>query len=96
MTELSSQYYASAGGTFTGPSWLRTVIIDPRTGREARKGSVGLLRHIDLANRGSVLAVQTEDLGRARGEAFELLGRATGSETRGCSLSYEEFIRSGE
>ena len=96
MTELSSQCYAPAGGIFTGPAWLKTLVIDPRTGQEAKKGRAGLLRHVDLANRGSVMAVQTEDLGRATGEGFELLGRAAGSELRGCSLRYEEFIRRGE
>ena len=95
MTELSSQMYAATGGVFTGPAWLKTLVIDPRTGREARAGRAGILRHIDLANRGSVLAVQTEDLGRSVAGGFELLGRAKGAELRGCSLTYEEFIRSG-
>ena len=95
MTELSSQMYAGPSGRFAGPAWLRTLVVDPRTGKEAKKGSAGLLRHVDLANRGSVMAVQTEDMGRAVGDGFELLGRAKGSELRGCSLSYEEFVREG-
>ena len=71
---------------------MRMLVIDPRSGKEAKKGQVGVLRHFDLANRGSVLAVQTEDLGRAVNGGFELLGRAAASELRGCSLSYEEFL----
>ena len=90
MTELSSQCYRK--NVFCGPAWMRTVVIDPKTGKEAAKGKTGLLRHFDLANRGSVLAIQTEDLGRAVGEGFEFLGRSLGSELRGCSLSYEEFL----
>ncbi|MGH7198002.1 MAG: hypothetical protein ACREH5_04585 [Candidatus Omnitrophota bacterium] len=92
MTELSSQFYANASGVFKGSSWIMTLVIDPRTGRQAKRGQIGLLRHFDLANRGSVLAVQTEDLGRARDGGFELLGRAPGADLRGCSLSYEEFL----
>jgi hypothetical protein len=45
-----------------------------------------LLRVIDLANIGSVMAVQTEDLAARRGDGFELLGRAASAEPRGCSL----------
>ncbi len=104
MTELSSQFYDTTLSDKLlkikrkpfkeGPSWIRTLVIDPRSGREAKKGHAGLLRHFDLANRGSVLAVQTEDIGRAVGDGFELLGRASGSELRGCSLNYEEFLNS--
>ena len=93
MTELSSQFYDTPLRVMTGSPWMKTLVMDPRTGREAKKGSVGVLRHFDLANRGSVMAVQTEDLGRTAQEGFELLGRAKASELRGCSLSYEEFLR---
>ncbi len=102
MTELSSQFYdttlydhakgAKRKPFKAGPAWLRTMVIDPRTGREARRGSIGILRHFDLANRGSVMAIQTEDLGRAVGEGFELIGRLPGADLRGCSLNYEEFL----
>ena len=93
MTELSSQFYDSAlRNRFRGPAWARVLIVDSRTGRPAPLGVAGLVCVVDLANRGSVLAVQTEDWGRRRGDAFELLGRARGSELRGCSLSYEEFL----
>ena len=103
MTELSSQFYdntlrnrgvKSKHWSFKeGPAWIKTLVIDPASGKEARKGARGLLRHFDLANRGSVLAVQTEDLGRAVDGGFELIGRARGSELRGCSLNYEDLIR---
>ncbi len=105
MTELSSQMYDTTLYDFVnrkkrklikvGPSWLRTLVIDPRTGKEARRGVVGFLRHLDLANRASVMAIDTEDLGRASGEGFELMGRMKGAGLRGCSLNYEEFIKSG-
>lgn len=105
MTELSSQFYDTTLADQiagikrrpfkAGPAWTRTLVIDGATGKEARVGVRGLLRHWDLANRGSVLAVQTEDVGEKRAEGFELLGRARGAELRGCSLSYEEFIVGG-
>ena len=85
--------YVHALGAHAGPAWLRSWVVDPRTGREAKKGRAGVLCHVDLANRGSVLAVQTEDLGRSVDGGFELLGRAKGAQLRGCSLTYEEFIR---
>jgi len=45
-----------------------------------------LIRVFDLANVFSVMAIQTEDLGIRRGDGFELVGRATLAEVRGCSL----------
>jgi hypothetical protein len=104
MTELSSQFYDTTLADYStglrrkpfkeGPSWVRTLVIDPRTGRESKRGSKGVLRHFDLANRGSVMAVQTEDLGVARETGFELLGRLPGADLRGCSLTYEAFLKS--
>jgi len=94
MTELSSQYYSANGGPFRSPSCMRAMAVDPKTGKECRKGQAGLLKHVDLANVGSVMAVQTEDLGRMIDGGFEVLGRTSGSESRGCSLSYERFLRS--
>ena len=96
MTELSSQYYSTGGRPFAAPAWMRAVVIDPRTGKECAGGRPGLLKHVDLANLGSVMAVQTEDRGRMKARGFEFLGRARGSEARGCSLSYERFLRSSE
>ena len=92
MCELSSQFYtrptlrASRSVVFTGPPWTRSMVVDPETGREAREGGRGLIRVFDLANRGSVLAIQTEDVGVRRGDGFELIGRALQVEARGCSL----------
>ncbi len=86
MTELCSQLYARGAGPHRSPPWLRTLVCDPATGREQPLGVPGLLRHVDLANVGSVVAVQTDDVGRAVDGGIELLGRASGALTRGCSL----------
>ncbi len=68
------------------PPWTRVQIISPETGREVNEGETGLIRVFDLANVFSVMAIQTEDLAIRRGDGFELLGRATPAEPRGCSL----------
>ena len=99
MSELSSQAYDSGarGGEgsfhappvarhFHFPPWARALVVSPETGREVADGETGLLRVLDLANVFSVMAIQTEDLAIRRGNGFELIGRATSAESRGCSL----------
>ena len=71
---------------FHFPPWARVQIISPETGREVADGETGLIRVFDLANVFSVAAIQTEDLGIRRGDGFELFGRASAAEPRGCSL----------
>ena len=71
------------------PPWSHVLIIDPRTGQEAASGQRGLIRVFDLANLWSAMCIQTEDLGIARDDGFEILGRASGAEVRGCSLNAE-------
>ena len=92
MTELASQMYARGDDPHRPPPWLRTMVCDLATGREVARGEVGCLRFIDLANLGSVLAIQTEDAGRVRDGGIELLGRAPGAVTRGCSLLASETV----
>jgi hypothetical protein len=93
MSELSSQAYCSDQGDGSGssqvfqfPPWARVRMISPETGLEVTEGEAGLIQVFDLANAWSVLAIQTEDIGVRRGNGFELLGRATAAEPRGCSL----------
>jgi hypothetical protein len=101
MSELSSQAYdrvigkAPAGrtgspGVFHFPPWVKLQLVSPETGGEVNEGEIGIIRVFDLANVYSVAAIQTEDLGVLRGEGFELVGRATNSEARGCSLMSSE------
>jgi hypothetical protein len=91
MSELSSQAYDRRVGDstprrFQFPPWARVEFISPETARPVDEGETGLIRVYDLANVGSVLAIQTEDLGRKDKNGFELLGRAALAEPRGCSL----------
>jgi len=85
MSELSSQAYARADRAFQFPPWARATVISPETGLEVAVGDTGLVRIVDLANVRSVAAIQTEDLGVRRDFGFELLGRASMAEPRGCS-----------
>ena len=94
MTELSSQWYTRGlGQPHHGPAWARALVIDPETGREVADGERGMLRLIDLANLGSVLAIQTQDLAIRRGIGFELIGRDPAAIPRGCSRSADELLR---
>lgn len=103
MTEMCSQFYDNVirdryHGRAThrakaGPHWVRTLVLDPGSLREAAAGDRGLLCHFDLANAGTAMAVLTEDVGRVVPDGFELIGRAAGAEERGCSLSAAEFLR---
>jgi hypothetical protein len=93
MTELSSQFYTwGLGRPHEGPPWVRAVVIDPETGREAEVDQSGLLRIFDLANLNSVLAIDTQDLAIRRAHGFELLGRDPGALPRGCSRAADESL----
>lgn len=102
MTEMFSQFYDDAlesrvSGRLSprakvGPPWVRTRIVDPATLEPVPPGSVGLLRHFDLANWESVSALQTLDLGCEIGSGFELRGRAAGADARGCSALVTEIV----
>jgi len=99
MTELGSQFYDSVlrfPGTSRrklGPPWARVRLIDPESGDEAACGEIGILTVLDLANTGSILAIQSADLGRALGEGFQVVGREPGAEARGCSIAADEMLQ---
>jgi hypothetical protein len=101
MTELGSQFYDSvlvqpyALRHKLAPPWTRVRVVDPDTGWDAERGEVGLIQIVDLANTGSVLCVQTADLGREIAGGFEVLGRSAGAEARGCSLAVDEMLGAG-
>ena len=103
MTELLSQYYDDgllrhARGDDTGetrkqaPGWLRSVAVDPETLDPLPAGETGVLRHVDLANLHSVMAVQTEDVGRVTEEGLVLQGRGPGAPPRGCSIAMDLLL----
>jgi hypothetical protein len=93
MTELSSQCYArSIAGVHRAPPWMRVLVIDPSTGDEAAQGGMGSLRIFDLANVGSVMAIQTQDLAVREHNGFRLLGRDPSALPRGCSRAADEMF----
>jgi hypothetical protein len=98
MTELGSQFYDSVLITpeqtrrKLGPPWVRVRIVDAQSGRDVAEGEVGTIAIVDLANTGSVCAIQTADLGRALGDGFEVLGREPDAEARGCSIAADELL----
>jgi acyl-CoA synthetase (AMP-forming)/AMP-acid ligase II len=100
MTELGSQFYDSVmcrpgePRRKLGPPWARVRTVDPETGDDAAPGAVGVLRIHDLANTGSVAAIETADLGRGVADGFEVLGREPGAEARGCSIAADEMLAS--
>jgi hypothetical protein len=109
MTELGSQFYdsslrdallgqSSGPRRKLGPPWVRVRIVDPETGRETEPGAPGMIVIHDLANTGSVAAIETADVGRripAPGDAedgFEVAGREPGAEERGCSIAADVML----
>ena len=98
MTELASSFYdsvlwdPSGPRRKLGPPWTRVRLLDPESGDDVAPGGVGMIAILDLANTGSVLALQTADLGRALAEGFEVLGRVPGAESRGCSIAADEML----
>lgn len=101
MTEISSQFYDNTlrnfhrglhlSGAKINPPWTKTLVVDPETLKPLPPGETGLLKHFDLANRGHILAIQTDDLGKMTGEGFEVFGRSKEGEARGCSLTIDEM-----
>ena len=105
MTEMGSQFYDATLRAALGlpaeddrvkrpPPWVRSWVVEPADPtREVADGAEGILKHLDLVNRGSVCCLLTADRGRRVGDGFEVLGRASGAALRGCSLRLEELRR---
>ena len=90
MCELMSQAYTRGGPVFFPPPWMRVRIIDPeQPTREMPEGQPGVLAVLDLANLYSVSAILTEDRAVRRGDGFEVLGRLSQAELRGCNFLVE-------
>lgn len=87
MTELLSQAYSKGNGLFQTPPWMRVLVRDmedPFT--YLPEGRTGGINVIDLANVYTCSFLATQDLGRYKGDAFEVLGRFDNSDIRGCNL----------
>jgi len=104
MTELGSQFYDSTLVDPEGPRrklappWTRVRFVDPDSGSDVEEGEVGLIVIHDLANTGSIAAIQTADLGRAIVDVsgdrigFDVIGREVGAEAKGCSIATDVML----
>lgn len=98
LCELGSQFYEPTLRTGVPtrskriPPWVRTRVVDPASMQDVAPGERGLLVHYDLVNTGSVLAVQTSDLGRVTQAGLEILGRLEAAEARGCSIAADALL----
>jgi hypothetical protein len=95
MTELFSQAYAKQDGIFKTTPTLHVLsrdINDPLSTRAlsdsitTHMGSFGALNIVDLANLDTCSFIATDDLGKAWGDTFTVLGRLDNSDVRGCNL----------
>lgn len=90
MCELMSQCYTRGGPVFFPPPWVRFSVRDPDDPtRELPEGQPGVLALFDLANLHSCPGLLTEDRAVRRGEGFEVLGRLSQAELRGCNFLLE-------
>ena len=92
MTELLSQAYSNGGGIFQTPPWMKIIIREPQDPLSLLPhGKTGGINIIDLANIHSCSFIATEDLGQTRDDnRFELKGRFTQADIRGCNLLLEQ------
>lgn len=98
MAEMTSQFYDGIVGrpgprVYIAPPQVRSRLLHPETLQPVRKGEVGMLAHYDLANIDSAMAILTEDLGREGEGGFVLLGRASGSVAKGCSITLDHLLQ---
>ena len=100
MTELSTQFYDAGNQTVPsvkrGPHWIRSRLVDPLTRQDVPSGERGILAHTDLANFNSVVTILTEDVGQATADGFVLLGRAEGTQAKGCSMAVDNFLKAAQ
>ncbi len=89
MTELFSQAYSKSDGIFCCPKSLKVLLRDPNDPFDlqprSRQGGINV---IDLANVDSCSFIETQDLGfyASNNDSFELAGRMTAADLRGCNL----------
>ena len=87
MTELLSQAYSLGNNEYQCPNWMKIMVRNAEDPFSYEKeGRTGAINIIDLANIHSCSFIATQDLGKATGDTFQVLGRIDHSDIRGCSL----------
>lgn len=89
MTELLSQAYSKGNGMFDLPSGIVPMVRELNDPLSVSHSGRGGLNIIDLANIDSCCFIETQDYAQLTTSGFEVLGRLSGSESRGCNLMYE-------
>lgn len=96
MTEMLSQAYSSGGGIYTPVPWMGVRLrdaYDPLSILDVEEKHRGAINIIDLANVHSCSFIATEDIGILhRDGTFEVLGRMSSSEIRGCNLMVADVL----
>lgn len=103
MTELPSQLYDDRLAAHLQdrkpllgkriPPWMRVQVLEPQSLQPCAPGQPGLIRVVDLANLERPLSLLSDDVGVLFADgSLKVLGRATGADARGCSLSIEEWM----
>lgn len=90
MCELMSQCYTRGDHVFFPPPWMRFRVVDPEhPSRTVPEGDPGVLAVFDLANVYTASALLTEDRAVQVGDGFQVLGRLSEAELRGCNFLLE-------
>ncbi len=91
MCELLSQCYSTGTETFRAPPWMTISVRNPLMPQEEMpEGAPGVLAVVDLANAYSASAILTEDRAVKRRNGFEVLGRLSATDLRGCNFLFED------
>ncbi len=91
MCEMMSQCYTRGETTFFPPPWMHFTVLNPLVPtREVSYGKSGALAVIDLANVYSCSFLLTGDRAVERNGGFDILGRLSGAELRGCNFLLED------
>jgi hypothetical protein len=89
MCELFSQAYSDEDLWFSCPPWMKVLVGDINDPLSTLEQGRGVAKIIDLANLNSCSFIETQDLIELRADGrFQILGRMSQADMRGCSLMY--------
>ena len=90
---LPSSTFASGKRLRFPPPWARTQAVDLASLEPLPHGEIGLLRHFDVANLPTVIAVQTDNLGYTDATGgFQIVGRAKLENGKVAALPSEKVV----
>jgi len=87
MTELLSQFYSDKDEVFSTTNLIKVFIRETNDPFSYTiGGKTGGINIVDLANIYSCSFIETQDLGKAVENGFQIMGRFDNSDVRGCNL----------